>query len=104
MEALASSLPNDKQNFFDMKVYLLVHNFAFDGTPDTNIEAYATKQLAQDAMVKDYNDLEKEYRKSYDDQMVCYEEPSEDGACIYIDGDYNEKHDDWTIVETKIIQ
>lgn len=82
-----------------MKVYILVHDFAIDGVSYVEAEAYATESLAHAAMVKNYNDLKKEY----DEDRTEFEEPNDTVASIYVFGRYDETHDEWLIIETELI-
>lgn len=85
-----------------MKVYLLVLNFAIDGTPDCSIATFATKAAAQKKMREEFEEYKKDYLNTYDESDIAIEEPDEHGACIYLEGDYNEKHDEWSIVESEV--
>lgn len=87
-----------------MKVYLLVLDFAMDGTTDTAIEVYASKTAAQEKMRSEFDEYKQEYLDNYEEDSLEIDEPTDTGASIALDGDWNEKHDAWSIVEKEVIE
>lgn len=85
-----------------MKVYLLVNNFALDGTPDCSIATFATKAAAQERMRKEFEEYKQEYLDNHYETDLEIEEPDDKGALIALEGDYNEQHDEWSIVEQEV--
>lgn len=95
-----------------MKVYLLILSFCMDGTEDTNVEVYATRELAMQHMKEEFELTKKEYEEvlndydlagevSIEDCIAC--EPYNDGASIMIpDGWMIQKYDTWRIVEQEV--
>ena len=87
-----------------MKVFLLVLDFSIDGTHDSNVEVYATRKAAQKAMKEQFNATLPEYKESYAEEDIEFDEPFDNGAQISLRDNYSEKHDEWCIVEKEVIE
>lgn len=97
-----------------MKVYLLILHFCMDGTEDTCVEVFATKEKAQAQMRQEYETTLKEYEGALDDYDLLGEvsvddckfyEPDDSHAHLEIPSDYPhiKKSDVWHVVEQEVI-
>lgn len=84
------------------KVFLLVLDFAIDGTRDINVEVYETLEGARAAMNKEYEMTLEEYDDYEDEYEIDTEEPDGKHAYIGLEDNRNEKHDEWKIIEKEV--
>ena len=78
------------------KVYLLITQWSVDYEQGSNSGVYATKELAQKEMKRDYKNMCEEYPDwvgSIDDNCAEMQE----------EGDYTRNHCDWQIKEIEVI-
>jgi len=80
----------------EQKVYVLTTQWSLDYEQGSNVGVYATKELAQKEMKRDYEYMCEEYPdwvRSIDDNCAEMQE----------EGDYTRNHCDWQIKEMKVI-
>lgn len=80
------------------KVFVLAIEWTIDYESDHNVSVFATRELAHDFMIKDYENF----------CHNCFDNWTEhgddrDAAWCFMEGDYSANHCTWTIHEEEII-
>lgn len=80
----------------EQKVYVLTTQWSVDYEQGSDVGVYATKELAQKEMKRDYENM----REDYPDWECSI---SDDCAEMQEEGDYTRNHCDWQIKEMQVI-